>query len=202
MDVIPSSLKSFYIEYGSSKFLIAIYGPLRRKKNKKLKCCQFETVLLEIFEKPSSFNNLEKSSFFINSIIERLVLNKLLSNSKFFILIRKIKEDGKIINFLTWASHILISLSDLPQKNKIKFNDLGLIKEKILLDLTSEELFFTKTNFEIVFEEENEHDNLAILGDKFENFMDFEKIIKFAKNSFLNLIFSRTIFSKYNFSFL
>ena len=69
MDVIPSSLKSFYIEYGSSKFLIAIYGPLRRKKNKKLKCCQFETVLLEIFEKPSSFNNLEKSSFFINSII-------------------------------------------------------------------------------------------------------------------------------------
>jgi hypothetical protein len=149
-NVIPSSLASFYVEFGSNKFLFAIFVSMSDMKGKKIISCHLETILFEPFEKTINSNSIEKGGFNLNSIVERTILSTLFQSSRFFILIRKIKNDGNLRCHLTWASQILIVLSNLPYKIKIGFKNLGLTKKAVFIDPTTEELFFSKTYLEII----------------------------------------------------
>jgi hypothetical protein len=134
---------------------LALFSSLLKHKKKNFQC-YLETIFLDSFAKLKNFIFLEKNSLQISSIVERTILKNLFPNIKFYVLIRKIKNDGSFCSQLTWASQILIILSHVPYKIKINFNSLGIIGNRILIDLTSEEMFFTKTYLEIISEEEQD----------------------------------------------
>jgi ribonuclease PH len=200
-NIIPSSLSSFYIEFGSNKFILALFSSLLKHKKKNFQC-YLETIFLDSFAKLKNFIFLEKNSLQISSIVERTILKNLFPNIKFYILIRKIKNDGSFYSQLTWASQILIILSHVPYKIKINFNSLGIIGNRILIDLTSEEMFFTKTYLEIISEEEQECKILMILGSNLENFTITEKALGFIGNNFVKFIFTKINPTNYFYSFL
>jgi len=190
IDVIPSSTGSFYIEFGSNQFLLALFGPVLNTKRKNLTYCNLKTIVLEPFDKLGNFNLLEKTSFRISSILNRVFLSKFFPNSQFFITIRKLRSDGTFTPFLTWVSQILLCLSDIPTKIKIRFNDLVIGEKLVYLDPTSEELFFSKTCLEIISEEKGTNKVLMFLGSNFKNFFYIEKGIGFTGNNYFKFIFS------------
>lgn len=202
LNVIPSSIGSFYLEFGSNRFLLALFGPILNVKIEGLTYCHLKTIILESLEKLVDFSLLEKTSFKISSILDKTFLNRFFPNSKFFITIRKVTGDGNFTSLLTWASQVLISLSDLPNKIKIKFNDIIIGKKLIYLDPTSEELFFSKSYIEIISEEKGECKILSLLGSNFESFVNLEKGIGFLGNNFFKFFFSNIKLTNYSMFFL
>lgn len=201
-NVIPSSLASFYVEFGSNKFLLALFVSISNMKKRNNINCHLETILLEPFEKTTNSNAVENSGFNLSSIVERTILTTLFPSSKFLVLIRKIKNDGNLRCHLTWASQILIVLSNLPYKIKIGFKNLGLTAKAIFIDPTTEELFFSKTYLEIITTEDYEGKVLMLLGSNFENFISLEQALSYLGNNFFKFLFVKTIPSRYSFSFL
>jgi hypothetical protein len=201
-NVIPSSLASFYVEFGSNKFLFAIFVSMSDMKGKKIISCHLETILFEPFEKTINSNSIEKGGFNLNSIVERTILSTLFPSSRFFILIRKIKNDGNLRCHLTWASQILIVLSNLPYKIKIGFKNLGLTKKAVFIDPTTEELFFSKTYLEIISTDDCDGKILMLLGSNFENFINLEEALGYLGNNFFKFLFVKLVPSRYSFSFL
>ena len=201
LNVIPSSISSFYLEFGSNKFLLSLFGP-KFSINKKIHCCcNFKTIFLETLEKSVNFKSFGKINLFVSSIIENVTISNLFPNSKFFVLIRKIKTDGNWASLLVWASQILILLANIPCKFPVKFNSLCILKQKFFLDPTSEEIFFTKTQLNIVSEDDFDCKALEIFGLDLKNLIIFENALGFIGNNSYNFIFSKMIPNIYFFSF-
>ena len=53
-NIIPSSLSSFYIEFGSNKFILALFSSLLKHKKKNFQC-YLETIFLDSFAKLKNF---------------------------------------------------------------------------------------------------------------------------------------------------
>jgi ribonuclease PH len=198
LNVIPSSISSFYLEFGSNKFLLSLFGPKFSINKKVHRCCNFKTIFLET---PVNFKSFGKINLLVSSIINNVTLSNLFPNSKFFVLIRKIKNDGNWASLIIWASQILISLANIPCKFPIKFNSLCLIKQKFFIDPTSEEMFFTKTQLNIVSEDDFDCKALEIFGLDLKNLTIFENALGYIGNDSYNFIFSKMIPNKYSFFF-
>lgn len=201
LDVIPSSICSFYLEFGSNKFLFSLFGPKYFFNLHQHNSCNFKTVFLEPFEKSINFNFLKKINIFTSTIMDYISINKLFPSSKFFILIRKIKNDGNFSFILPWGSQMLIKLANIPIKFSIKFNTLCLVKNRIFLDPTSEELFFAKTHLEIISEGNPDCNTLVLIGLNFKSLLLFENAMGFIGNNFFNFVFSKIIPTRYSFFF-
>ena len=200
LNIIPSSISSFYIEFGVHKILLALFGPIFEIGKKKDSSDFVKTILFDSFEKLTNLCSSEKDVFIVNSILEKLVLTRLFKGSKFYILIRKLKGGYNFNGFLTWASQILLILSDIPFKIKVVFNNLGIVGTNILVDPTLEELFFTKIYLEIISEEDYEYKILKLNSSNLKDFSDFERYIGFTGNNFFKIIFLKICPNKYNFS--
>jgi len=200
LNIIPSSISSFYIEFGVHKILLALFGPIFEMKKNNDSSDFVKTILFESFEKLTNLGSSEKDVFIVNSILEKLILTRLFQGSKFYVLIRKLKGGYNFNGFLTWASQILFVLSDIPFKIKVVFNNLGIVGKNILVDLTLEELFFTKIYLEIISEEDYEYKILKLNSSNLKDFTDLERYLGFTGNNFFKIIFLKICPNKYNFS--
>ena len=202
LNIIPSSMSSFYIEFGVNKILLTLFGPIVDIKKGNDSLSFVKTILLDSFEKIINPISSEKDIFIINSMIERLVLTKLFQGSKFYILVRKLKCGYNFNGFLTWASQILFILSDIPCRIKLAFNNLGIISKNIFVDPTSDELFFTKIYLEVVSGDDCDFRILRLISSNSKNFIDLEKYLGFIGNHFFKIIFLKMCPNKYYFSII
>ena len=202
LNIIPSAISSFYIEFGVNKILLTLFGPIIDIKKRNNSSGFVKTILLDSFEKTVNSINCEKDVSVINSLIERLVLMRLFQGSTFIILVRKLKCGYNFNGFLTWASQILFTLSDLPCRIKLAYNNLGIMGENILIDPTLDELFFTKNYLEIISGDDFDSTLLNLYSSNLKNFIDLEKYIGFMGNHFFKIIFLKICPNKYYFSII
>ena len=200
LNVIPSAINSFYLELGSDKTIFALFGPILNTKENKYQLCHFKTIIFESFENFLNCSFLESNGLEINHLLERITFSRLFPNSKFYLLIRNIKRDGNVNCQLAWASQLLFVFSGLPSKFKIKPNNLVVTQKNILVDPSSEELFFMQTFLEIISEEERDSRALLLHGKNFKHFADLEKCIGYVENNFSNFVFAKIFLTKYLFS--
>ncbi len=199
LNPITSSLSSFYLQIGSNCILFGLFGPLLNNFKKNHSDLRIKIGILQRFEKFSSLNKFEKLGYETSLVLESILFFRLLFNSKFLIIVRKIKTDGNLNMLLTWASQILFILSGIPCKIKIKISNLGILGDNFLIDPNSEEKFFMTGHLEIISEEISDSTILTLSGSKIKNFANFEKFIGYIENNFFNFIFSKMVPTKYFF---
>mmetsp|Transcript_36656 Transcript_36656/g.75154 ORF Transcript_36656/g.75154 Transcript_36656/m.75154 type:complete len:240 (+) Transcript_36656:1074-1793(+) len=204
-NIIPSSLGSLFYENGTSKLLIALYGPKlwmsKKPKKTKKNFCHLNVQVICLKNQIILKQDKERIQFLIKCFLEEIILTTLFPESYFEVIVKNLQKNGNDIPSIVNASSLVCILSGLPLKAFVSSCTTGILESKIFLDLTSEELFFLSKTLLLVIQDDYENRSLLLEAQNSIRISSFEKLTQGAVNGCLKNRLIKFALTKYVVSF-